>query len=359
MLEEIDLHLTNKCDNHCVFCSFDSGKPKQNELSTAEIFDIIDQAQEMGVEDIHLTGGEPTLRDDLFDILEYAQRHYKGQMRMISNGNNLTYEYLTHLKECGITSLMLSLDGDAETHDRLRRHSGSYNHVIKAASTALELGFTVRFSLVANMLNLHTVKGEIVKAADMGVQYFSIFLMSPVGRAKNLSDILIPDVKWVQFCDELRSWYKEQEFSSCLNLIVEKGFEHKDTYVDVEHMKGRGSGCTRIGSNRAYIMIGSAGDVYPCVCFFNSEHVIANTRDYRLRDIIEKDELWSFYTGIEKIVYDECQGCDKADFCSSGCKGLREQGFSHQCGAEYYQVCPLMKESYQNDRLGGSSEEVM
>jgi len=359
MLEEIDLHLTNKCDNHCVFCSFDAGKPKENELSTAEICDIIAQAQELGVEDIHLTGGEPTLRDDLFDILEYAKENYKGQIRIISNGNNLSYAYLEHLKDCGVTNLMLSLDGDAETHDRLRGHKGSYNNVMKAASIALGLGFSVRFSLVANMLNLHTVKGEITKAAQMGVQCFSIFLMSPVGRAKNLTNILISDVQWMQFCKELREWYKEQQLNASLNLIVEKGFEYKEAYVDVSNMKGRGSGCAKIGSNKTYIMIGSTGDVYPCVCFFNGQHVIANTRDYRLREIIETDALWSFYTRIENAVYDGCQNCDKVELCNSGCKGLREQGFFCQCGTEYYQVCPLMKESYQNDKVGGSSEEVM
>lgn len=359
MLEEIDLHLTNRCDNHCVFCSFDSGKSKQKELSLDEICEIIAQAQELGVQDIHLTGGEPTLRDDLFEILDYAHNNYSGQIRMISNGNNLTHEFLVQLKKYGINSLMLSLDGDEKTHDYLRGHRGSYNNVIMAASRAIKLDFAVRFSLVANMINLDTIKGEIIKAAMMGVKYFSVFLMSPVGRAKKLSNIQIPCSKWVQFCDELRIWYKKQPFASSLNLIVEKGFERKGEFIDVENMKGRGSGCSRIGSNREYIMISSTGDVYPCVCFFNSEHVIANTRDTKLADILERDDLWAFYTEMENIVYEECRSCEVLTFCNSGCKGMRDQGFTCQCDDGYYQVCPLMKESYQNDKIGGSSEEVM
>ena len=160
-LKEIDLLITNRCDNHCKFCSFDSGIPMENELTREEIFGIIRQAEALGVEDIHITGGEPTTRQDLFEILQYAKEYFSGQVRMISNSNNLTADFLKRLKENGVENLMLSLDGDATTHDFLRGRKGSYANVIAAAQNAIREEMNVRFSLVANKMNLKTVKGEI------------------------------------------------------------------------------------------------------------------------------------------------------------------------------------------------------
>ncbi len=359
MLKEIDVLVTNKCDNHCSFCSFNAGHPMENEITKEEFFHIIDQAEMLGVEDIHLSGGEPTLREDLLEILAYAQTHFSGEIRMISNANHLTESYLQSIKQLGVNSLMLSLDGDQETHDRLRGNQGSYQRVMAASRYAIALGMTVRFSLVANLQNLHTIKGEIEKAAQAGVKLFSIFLMSPVGRAANMVNSLIPPDRWIQFCHDLRQWYLDHELDRSLNLIVEKGFQSKSSPLDVGGIHGRGIGCSYIGSNRKYIMIDPIGRIYPCVCFVGSDHLIGNIRTTPLKDIIENDDYWNFYLKLQDKVYPSCTGCTSMEICHSGCKGLLELGFAHTCNDTYYQVCPLMKESYQNNRIGGSSEEVM
>ena len=71
MIKEIDLNVTNKCQNGCIFCAYDSGKGYKEELSYETICKIIDEANELQVKDIHITGGEPTLRYDLDKIVKY------------------------------------------------------------------------------------------------------------------------------------------------------------------------------------------------------------------------------------------------------------------------------------------------
>lgn len=360
MLKEIDLHITNACDNKCIFCSFNSGVKLKNELSLEEIYDILRQAEEMKVEDIHITGGEPTMRKELlFDILKFAQENFSGEVRLISNANNLSYKYLFELRQRGLKNIMLSIDGNKAVHDNFRVRDGSYECVMQAAKNAIALGMTVRFSLVACKLNLHTIKDEILHATDLGVKIFSIFLLSPVGRGKSLSQYVLTPEEWITFCDSLRNWYKEKQLSDKINLVVEKGYQDKRQPVNVEQMHGRGAGCSRIGSNREYIMIDAVGNIFPCICFVNTDHSIGNIRNGKLKDIIDDDNKWLYYTSLQTKKYEKCDSCDVRSVCKGGCKGLTESGFSQKCSVGYYQVCPLMKESYKNDKIGGSSEEVM
>lgn len=331
----------------------------KDELTLEEICGIIRQANAMGVEDIHITGGEPTTRTDLFEILRYAKENFSGKVRMISNSNRLTADYLARLKENGVEDMMLSLDGDTETHDFLRGRNGSYWNVITAARNAIQLGMNVRFSLVASKINLHTIKGEIQNAVNLGVKYFSVFIMSPVGRAQKMTDYLISPSEWVAFCDDLKKWYLEHGLEKRINLILEKGFQRKSELLPLGEMHGRGIGCTMIGENREYIMISPIGEVYPCVCFMNSRHSIGSIREHTLEELISSDDAWRYYLELQDKAFPCCTGCDSLDVCAGGCKGLHELGFDRICDKDYYQVCPLMKESYQNNKIAGSSEEIM
>lgn len=360
MLKEIDFLITNECDNYCRFCSFNSGKKLENELTTEEVFDIIDQAEQLKVEDIHFTGGEPTLRKDLLTILEYARNNFSGGVRLISNGNNLSYDYLLALKERGLKSIMISVDGDEETHDYLRAHKGSYANVIKAAKTAVELGFTTRLSLVANKLNMNVIKGEIEKAVSLGVEIFSIFILSPVGRGIYMQDKLFSPEEWIKFCSDLKKWYDESDFKDKMILIVEKGFQKRDEVIDLKKIHGRGVGCTSIGSNREYLMINSVGNMYPCVFFVTTNHSLGNIRDLRLKNVVDCDSNWIFYKKLETKKYEGCEKCNDYEICRGGCKGFREINSDIKiCNDQYYQVCPIMKVNFQTSKLGGSSEEAL
>lgn len=360
MLREIDFLITNECDNYCKFCSFNSGKKFKNELTTDEVFDIIDQAEELKVEDIHFTGGEPTLRKDLLTILEYAKNNFSGGVRLISNGNSLSYDYLVALKNQGLESIMISIDGDEETHDYLRSHKGSYANVIKATKTAIELSFTTRLSLVANKLNMHTIKGEIEKAVSLGVKIFSIFILSPIGRGIHMQDKQLLPEEWIEFSSDLKKWYDESGFKDKMILIVEKGFQKINEAIDLEKIHGRGVGCSSIGSNREYLMINSVGNMYPCVFFVTTDHSLGNIRDLKLKDVVKNDSNWEYYRELEIKKYESCESCKVYETCQGGCKGLHEMNLGvKKCNDQYYQVCPIMKVNFQTSKLGGSSEEAL
>lgn len=105
-------------------------------------------------------------------------------------------------------------------------------------------------------------------------------------------------------------------------------------------------------------MINAIGNVYPCVFWVNTEHNIGNIRNVKLKDIIHNDNNWKFFYDIQNKAPSKCNNCNLNLICKGGCQGLKESGFIVDCTSGYYQLCPLMKESYKNKRLGGSSEEV-
>lgn len=128
----IAVFLTPRCNFHCKMCGF-PGKAEEPELSTTEVKQVLDKIHEFGVHKIDLAGGEPFLRTDLMEILEYAAS-LNFQTNITTNGWFLDAPAIEQLFKHKVFALQLSLDGaNAETHDYIRGAPGSYARIIKAA----------------------------------------------------------------------------------------------------------------------------------------------------------------------------------------------------------------------------------
>ncbi|MCL7475207.1 MAG: radical SAM protein, partial [ANME-2 cluster archaeon] len=120
--------LTRACNLACRHCRADAvTKLDPNELSTDEAKDFIDQLVEFGKPILILTGGEPLLRDDFYEIAQYGTD--KGlRVVLATNGTFVTPGIASHLKEVGIQRISVSIDGsDAKTHDDFRCEQGSFD----------------------------------------------------------------------------------------------------------------------------------------------------------------------------------------------------------------------------------------
>ncbi len=114
--------LTNRCNLRCTHCYNYSGPESatEDELSTAEAMVLIDDLADMGVPLIIFTGGEPLLREDIFELARYAAGKGIG-VALSSNGTLITADSALQIQESGISYVGISLDGaDAETHNRFR-----------------------------------------------------------------------------------------------------------------------------------------------------------------------------------------------------------------------------------------------
>jgi len=148
-LRSIELAITYGCQARCHKCyAADLRKPGRPYLTVEQIRDVIGQAMRLGLLHVNITGGEPTLRKDLIDVVK-ACRPDRIVVSIVTNALALTRERMRELKEAGLNTIQISLDSaDASVHDRLRGVDGCYDKVLAAAAWAREFGINLCFSTV-------------------------------------------------------------------------------------------------------------------------------------------------------------------------------------------------------------------
>ncbi|RPJ10114.1 MAG: radical SAM protein, partial [Deltaproteobacteria bacterium] len=188
-LRMIAWELTRSCNLACMHCraSAEFG-PYENELSTEEVFRVMDEIAVVGKPVIILTGGEPLLRQDIFDLALYGTN--KGfRMVMATNGTLFTEETIGKMKASGIQRISVSIDGpDAESHDAFRRVKGSFEGSLKGIALAREGGLEFQINTTITQVNLHLVPDILRLAVQLGAVALHIFLLVPTGRGKEMRD---------------------------------------------------------------------------------------------------------------------------------------------------------------------------
>ncbi|MFH1808593.1 MAG: radical SAM protein [Pseudomonadota bacterium] len=163
--------ITHACHCDCMHCSArDYMKSGRKALRHEQLIDLFDQALAMGAASIVLTGGEPTLYPRLLDLVAHVPRD-KAAVSMFTNGARLDRAFAGELRAAGLNAALVSVDGpDPESHDRYRRHPGSFAETTRAIEALLEAGSLVGISsyvshegvsagLFDRMLQLTTERG--------------------------------------------------------------------------------------------------------------------------------------------------------------------------------------------------------
>ncbi len=246
--------VTYKCQCNCVHCS--AGRHLRNdvrELSTREAKALIDQSQDLGVAMIAFTGGEPLLRDDIYELISYVDKR-KALPILFTNGRLLSEENIEKLVDAGLYSLFVSIDSPVpEEHDQLRSMTGLFETAIQGIKRMKSKGGYVGISSYATRSS--TQKGTYKKlyslARDLGVENLILFDAVPTGNMLNdISEMLTPEQH-----EEIR------EFSSKIfkhHMVPQ--FNSQSWQNSIEGYLG-GIGCLAV--NIQYY-VSAYGDVSPC-----------------------------------------------------------------------------------------------
>ena len=151
--------ITNRCTSKCKYCNI--WQKKSNELTTQQIFSVIDELSKMGTQRISFSGGDPMLREDIGKIIDYCSK--KGISTSMNSSGNLIKERISDLKNLDL--LKLSLDGPEEIHD-FNRCNGSYKKVIEAADTAQKNNLKFTFATTLTKLNINHVDFLLNKSKE-------------------------------------------------------------------------------------------------------------------------------------------------------------------------------------------------
>ena len=214
-LRMIAWELTRSCNLACVHCRASAERgPYPGELSTQEALRVMDEIAVVEKPVIILTGGEPLLRSDIFDLARYGtERGFR--MVMATNGTLFTGETVQKMKESGIQRISISLDGpDSETHDAFRRVKGSFEGSLRGIEMAKKGGLDFQINTTITRINLHLIPDILRLAVDLGAVALHIFLLVPTGRGKELQDQEISPGDY----EKTLHWFYEQRDKVPLQL---------------------------------------------------------------------------------------------------------------------------------------------
>jgi len=180
----VEFEITNKCNLACKHCYANAGKEFENELSTKEAKNVLNQLKGAGVPIVCFTGGEPLLRDDFFDLLKYANQIGLATV-LTTNGTFITKAKAARLNELGVDYVRVSLDGaSAQTHDWLRGVPGAFNKTVRGIKNCVNAGIKTGVTAVTIKENAGEMGKIVDLAARLGASDFTACRLFPLGKGR-------------------------------------------------------------------------------------------------------------------------------------------------------------------------------
>lgn len=193
-LMNLFLEFTSRCNEHCIHCGSNCGDYKSTEMTTDQYYYILDQIkQDFDISRFMLciTGGEPLIRNDFFDIMSYANS-LGYSWGMTSNGILITSEIAKKLKNVGMKTISISIDGLESTHDSFRQTPGGYKKAMKGIQNLINVGFNhIQVTTVVTHQNISELDTLFSIFNNIDIDSWRVINIEPIGRAKNYPELLL------------------------------------------------------------------------------------------------------------------------------------------------------------------------
>lgn len=206
---------TRNCNLSCIHCrAAATNGPYAGELNTDQAFTLLDQIAQVGKPIIILTGGEPLLRDDIFDIAKHGDS-LGLRMVMAPNGTLITREVAQRMAQSGIRRISASIDGATKDfHDRFRGVAGAFDAAIKGIEHVKAAGIEFQINTTITKTNLDQIPKILELAEKLGAVAHHIFLLVPTGRGKYIVDQAIDAKEY----ETTLNWFYDQRERTPLQL---------------------------------------------------------------------------------------------------------------------------------------------
>jgi len=194
---------TYNCNLQCPHCEASSNEIHVEELTTEQITGAVSEIGEMGVRLFFLSGGEPLLREDVFEVMQVAKR--TGLKVGIGTNSYLTEKYSKELSSTGLSLYFTSIDGLEETHDSFRGMKGSYKKVFEALRFMKERNVPERtINTVFHSNNLEEFDDLFHEISKSAATLWRISLITPVGRGRNNMPLLLDKNQVIHLFSKLK-----------------------------------------------------------------------------------------------------------------------------------------------------------
>ena len=317
--------ITLKCNLACQHCGSRAGNARTDELTTAEALDLIKQMADLGIDEITLIGGEAYLRKDWLQLVE-AIVQQGMHCSMTTGGYGINAELARRMKDAGLISVSVSVDGMQQNHDIQRGKTNSWRYAFESMEHLRNAGIPITANSQINRLTAPELPLLYAKLVEYGISGWQLAMTVPMGNA-------VENATWLLQPAELLVVHPVLAYLATKGLeqglIMQPG-NNVGYYGPYEKLlRGHGSqnpwafwrGCS---AGLSTLGIEADGTIKACPSLPTGRYTGGNIRTQSLYDIVTtadeltfnlnagtetgKDHLWGF-----------CQGCEYADLCRGGC----------------------------------------
>ena len=307
-----EIALTYRCNLSCRFCYASCGCQKNSdyrEMSTEDIRQVLRIIKnEAGVPSVSFTGGEPTLRDDLPEIIRFA-KSLGMWTNLISNGLLITDKMAGSLKEAGLDSAQISIEaGEESLHDAIVRRKGAFSLSTSALRNLMDEKIRVHTNTTISGLNRDHLEGVLHYVRSIGLDKLSMNLLMPAGAAQeNLDEILVT--------------YSEIGDIVCRidRLSRDMGLEfmwYSPTPICIFNPITHGLGNKGCAACDGLLSIAPDGNILPCSSYPRPMGSILEHQGHF-------QELWSSpafaFFQKKRFAHEKCLNCGYLPICNGGC----------------------------------------
>lgn len=312
----MDLALTYRCNNDCFHCYNDKSRQRL-ELNTGQWMTIIDRLWETGIPHLVFTGGEPTLRPDLPDLVAHAQKN--GQITGLNtNGRSLKNQpFLKQLVDAGLDHVQITLESqDSQIHDTMTQRKGAWQETVTGIQNALQspLFVMTNTTLLKGNSSPETLKRLLDFLAGLGVPTVGLNALIYSGRGADVNSG-IPENDLPPLLELAREatakngqrliWYTPTQYCHFDPIQLELGVK----------------GCTAALYN---MCVEPDGSVLPCQSYY---HSLGNIIDTPWQSIWEHDLAVSLRE--RRDVAEACRSCALLPECGGGCPLARKEDHAY------------------------------
>ncbi len=339
-------NFTNRCNLNCLHCHQDSSPTSSySELTTSQVFKVIDNMSDAGVAILTFSGGEPLLRKDIYDAIERANDN--GLLCTIaSNGTLITPKVAKRLAKVGIKRVEIGLDGaTAETHDFLRNKPGSFGATIEGIRNCAAVGFDeLATTMTLHSKNIGELEETIELAEKLGATRFYLNRLIPAGRGIEACYLDVTPKEKVKALEALyNKFYRSvtegfgmQCYARGMTYYARLGYERSEgrLFTVSEALSGYekmfqdkfglevskivrklATGFGGCSAGLTYAGLTASGDLLPCV---PAPIKLGNLLEQDLEEIWVHNELLN-YIRNRKTLKGSCKICAYSTLCG-GCR---------------------------------------
>lgn len=332
-LSEVSIEVTHGCSLRCIMCSSsaDYPSPLKNELSTEEIKNLIVQSRKIGAKIISFSGGEPSIRPDIHELLDTC---YQNNMKVLYYTSGTMYnkdmevvplsmDLITHLKRIGATVIVDLQSHDPFTHDKIMGIDGTFEIALETVQTCLKLGIPIETHFVPQKLNINHIEDYVYFCQELGLEKCSFLRLVPQGRAKeNYWRTMITKHQF----KKMQETFLDLTMNHDLKIDIRLGHPiDRRWMIDTENKDLPIKSC-RGGNDAPLFKPNGSCDMCPGWKDL-PEYSAGNIRENSLSEIWLNSEFYKTFRWFVREGYkymeNECKDCEYLSKCKGGCVAQR------------------------------------